>query len=129
MRTTVRPKLIDVLLPRTRQAILSATLLQPDRAWYLHDLARHLHVRPSTLQRELAALTGAGVLKTHRQGRMVYYQADQESPVFGDLRSLLMKTAGLIDVLRDALEPFGQQITAAFIFGSIAQNRETSASD
>lgn len=68
MRTVVRPKLVDVLMPRTRQAILSATLLQPQKSWYLNDLARHLRLCPSSLQRELAALTGAGILKSRRQG-------------------------------------------------------------
>ena len=125
----VRPRLVDVLMPRTRQAILAATLLHPEKTWYLNDLARHLRVRPSTLQRELAALTGAGILKSHRQGRMVYYQADPESPVFPDLQSLMTKTAGLIDVLRDNLEPLAERLAACFVFGSIARNQETSASD
>jgi DNA-binding transcriptional ArsR family regulator len=129
MRTIVRPKLVDVLMPRTRQAILAATLLHPEKTWYLNDLARHLRLRPSSLQRELAALTGAGILKSHRQGRMVYYQADPESPVFPDLQSLMAKTAGLIDVLRDHLEPLADRIAACFVFGSIARNQETSASD
>src|SRR5438309_12038926 len=117
-----RGKLIDVLMPRGRQAILSATLLQPQKPWYLNDLARHLRVRPSTLQRELAALTGAGILKSHRQGRMVYYQADPQSPIFAELQSLLTKTTGLIDVLRDALEPLARRIAVCFVFGSIAQS-------
>jgi DNA-binding transcriptional ArsR family regulator len=121
--------LIDVLMPRTRQAILVATLLQPDRAWYLSDLARHLHVRPSSLQRELAALTAAGILKNRREGRMVYFQADPECPIFPDLRGLLLKTAGLVDVLRAALASLAPLINTAFVYGSVAQASERSASD
>jgi DNA-binding transcriptional ArsR family regulator len=62
-------------------------------------------VPSSSLQRELKDLTSAGILKTQRQGRMVYYQANTESPVFPDLRGLLLKTAGLVDVLAGALKP------------------------
>ena len=73
--------------------------MQPERAWYASELAQRLGVPSSSLQRELQDLTEAGILKTHKQGRMVYYQANRESPVFPDLRGLLLKTAGLVDVL------------------------------
>src|SRR5882724_9262394 len=95
---------LNALLPRTRQGILAATLARPEKAWYVSELARRLGVPSSSLQRELQDLTSAGILKTHRQGRMVYYQANSASPLFPDLRGLLIKTAGLADVLRDALK-------------------------
>lgn len=60
---------------------------------------------------------------------MVFYQADSDSPIFPDLQGLLIKTAGLIDVLRDSLEPLAGHIAASFVYGSIARNQETSASD
>ncbi len=50
---------VDAPFPRIRQTLLAATLLRPDRWWYLSDLARHLAVPPSSLQRELAALVDA----------------------------------------------------------------------
>src|SRR5690606_11331107 len=36
---------------------------------------------------------------------------------------------GLADVLRDALAPLGDQITAAFVFGSVAKQQDTASSD
>src|SRR5688500_7391705 len=93
--------IIDALMPKVRQGVLSATLLQPKRAWYMADLARHLGTPPSSLQRELASLTAAGLLKRRRQGRMVYFQADTDCPVYPELSGLLSKTAGLADVLRE----------------------------
>jgi DNA-binding IclR family transcriptional regulator len=56
----------------TRQGILAATLAQPDKAWYVSELARRMGVPASSLQRELQDLSEVGILKTHRQGRMVY---------------------------------------------------------
>jgi DNA-binding transcriptional ArsR family regulator len=129
MRMIESPSLLDVLMPRTRQRILGATLLRPETAWYLGDLARHLHVRPSTLQRDLAALVEAGVLTSRRQGRMVYYQADRQCPIFPELQGLVAKTVGLVDVLRDALSPLSDRIAVAFVYGSVARGEETSASD
>src|SRR5271155_5876378 len=101
MRTMSGRRTIDAIMPRTRQAILAATLLQPDRAWYAADLARYLGRSRSSLQRELVELVKAGILKSRREGRMLFIQADRESPIFPELRGLLSKTAGLVDLLRD----------------------------
>ncbi|MGH7180119.1 MAG: nucleotidyltransferase domain-containing protein, partial [Tepidisphaeraceae bacterium] len=126
MRTS---RAIDAIMPRTCQAVLATLLMEPERSWYAADLARHLRVRPSSLQREFAELTAAGILKSHRQGRMVFFQADQESPVFHELRGLLAKTAGLVDVLRDALAPLDGHVACAFVYGSVAAGEEGSQSD
>jgi predicted nucleotidyltransferase len=120
---------LDALLPKTRQGILAATLVQPDKAWYVSELARRMGVPSSSLQRELQELTGAGILKSHRKGRMVYYQANPDSPLFPELRGLLLKTAGLVDVLRDALKSLAARITLALVYGSIASGGERSESD
>ena len=120
---------LDALLPKTRQGILAATLVQPEKAWYASELAHRLGVPSSSLQRELHDLSEAGILKTYRQGRMVYYQANRDSPVFLDLRGLLLKTAGLVDVLAQALNPVAAKVATAFVYGSIAAGREESDSD
>jgi predicted nucleotidyltransferase len=120
---------LDALLPKTRQGILAATLVQPEKAWYVSELARRLGVPSSSLQRELHDLSDAGILKVHRQGRMVYYQANRDSPVFADLRGLLLKTAGLVDVLAQVLKPLATKVRTAFVYGSIAAGTEESESD
>lgn len=120
---------LDALLPKTRQGILAATLLQPEKAWYVSELARRMGVPSSSLQRELRDLAEAGILKAHRQGRMSYYQANVDSPLFPDLRGLLLKTAGLVDVLADALKPVASKVVAAFVYGSMASGDEQSDSD
>jgi predicted transcriptional regulator len=71
---------IDPLLNKTTQGLLAATVLQPQRWWYLSDLAVHLRRRPSSLQRPLAALVSAGVLARRKEGNRVYFRADQDCP-------------------------------------------------
>ena len=122
-------KLLDALLPKTRQGILAALLGQPEKTWYVSELARRMGVPSSSLQRELQDLTQVGILKSHRQGRMVYYQANTDSPVYADLRGLLLKTAGLVDVLADALKPLAAKLELVFVYGSIAGGTEQSDSD
>ena len=126
MRTTPSSQ---ALFPAVRNAILAALLLQPERAWYLRDLAKHLGVTPSSLTRELSRLTNAGILQRRRDGNRVYYQADMQCPLYPELRGLMVKTAGLVDVLRDLLYPLGPGILCAFVFGSIARGEETGESD
>lgn len=127
VRQTESP--IDLLFPRTRHAVLGTLLLNPERAWYRSDLAKHLRVRPSSLQRELDTLARAGVLTRRRDGNRSYFQANASCPFFPELRGLMEKTAGLIDLVREGLEPLRSRITVAFVFGSVARGQERSESD
>lgn len=120
---------LDALLPRIRQRLLATTLLSPERWWFMAELARHLAVRASCLQRELPALVSAGILRERRDGRQVYYQADPDCPLLPDLRGLLLKTIGLADVLRRSLAPLGDRLDAAWVYGSVARGDATATSD
>jgi len=124
-----RSSTLDALFSAPKQGLLAATLMQPERWWYLSDLARHLRVHHATLQRELARLSRAEILVTRRDGNRAYYKANVESPVFPDLRALLLKTRGLRDGLHDALLPHTKEIRVAFVYGSAARGRETAVSD
>jgi DNA-binding transcriptional ArsR family regulator len=120
---------LDALISRTKQQILAATLLQPERSWYLLELARHLSVRPSSLQRELRLLTDAGILKRNKNGNRVYFQAESACPIRPELALILAKTVGVVDVLKEVLAPVKDHIMAAFVYGSVAASSERSASD
>jgi len=52
-----------------------------------------------------------------------------DSPVFPDLRGLLVKTAGLVDILADALKPLAGKLRLVFVYGSIASGQDDSNSD
>ncbi|HEY2003358.1 MAG TPA: nucleotidyltransferase domain-containing protein [Acidobacteriaceae bacterium] len=104
-------------------------LLRPEKNWYLTELAAFLHKQPSSLQREMDALSRAGILKQWRDGRRVYVKPNTDSPVFSDLRSLFEKTVGIVSVLQQELKTFGDRIPLAFLYGSIARSEERSESD
>jgi predicted nucleotidyltransferase len=122
-------KLLDALLPHTRQMLLALFLSQPGRWWYLSELAHRLRCRPSSLQRELASLLAAGILSRRRDGNRVYFRPDSQCPVLPELRGLIDKTIGLVAMLRNVLMPFAERIAFAFIYGSIARSEEKSGSD
>jgi predicted nucleotidyltransferase len=120
---------IDPLINKTTQGLLAATVLQPDRWWYLSDLAKHLGRRPSSLQTPLAALVSAGILSRRKEGNRVYFQANLDCPFLPELQGLMAKTVGLVEVLREALVPLKERLELAFIHGSVAKSREGAASD
>jgi DNA-binding transcriptional ArsR family regulator len=124
-----KKRALDALFPRIRQALLAATLLHPERWWYLSDLAKHLGVRPSSLQRELAALVNAGILSRRQDGNRVYFQPNSDCPFLPELQGLLVKTAGVVDTLREVLSRFATRLDWAFIYGSVARAEELASSD
>lgn len=127
MRNTSRA--LDSLFPSVRQGVLAATLTRPEKWWYLSELAKFLHTRPSSLQRELRSLEHSGILQLRKDGRRSYFKAEMRSPIFRELRSIFEKTVGLIPSLTVALAPFADKITCAFVYGSIARREERATSD
>jgi predicted nucleotidyltransferase len=121
--------ILDALFPAVRQEILTATLLSPEKSWYLSELAVHLGTSPSSLQRELETLANCGILLRTQDGRRTYYRAQTASPVFNELRDLLAKTAGIIPVLHSELTQLDGKIKWAAIYGSIARGEEQAQSD
>lgn len=120
---------LTALLPATRAGLLTATLMQPEREWYLSELARQLETSASSLQRELAALTEAGILLRSADGNRVYYRANPDCPLLPELRSLIAKTTGLAAVLQAALKPLAKRIRVALVHGSVARGDDEASSD
>ncbi len=132
MGTSIAPapsSAADALFPKVRQRVLAVLFGTPDRSFYTNEVIGLAQSGAGAVQRELADLAGAGLLTVRRQGNQKHFQANAASPVFAELRGLVLKTMGLADVLRAALAPLAPQIERAFVFGSIAKQQDTAASD
>jgi predicted nucleotidyltransferase len=124
-----RKSLADALLTKTQQRILGALFGQPERSFYASELIRDAGTGSGAAQRELAKLEESGLLVTRRIGNQKHYQANPASPLYSELRSIVLKTVGLAEPLRDALKPLWKAIRAAFVYGSVAKATDQSASD
>jgi len=124
-----KPAALAALFPTVRGEVLAATLTQPEKWWYLSELAQFLGTSPSSLQRELKALVDGGILETRREGTRAYFKAGTRSRVFPELRGLIDKTAGVVPTLQVILRPFEGRIACAFVDGSVARSDEHAASD
>lgn len=121
--------LADLLFGAYRRDVLSLLLLRPGESYHVREIARMTGRPANTLYRELVALAEAGLLIRTSRGNQVHYHANTSSPIYEDLRSILKKTTGIADVLRDALSSLSKRIRAAFVYGSIASGKEGPGSD
>ena len=120
---------IDWLFPPVRKRVLALLLVRPDERWHLRDMARQTGLALGTVRRELAGLVQAEIVTVAKDGNRTYYQANRASPLFPELAGLMRKTAGLADVLREALSPLTGKIKVAFLHGSQATGGAGAASD
>jgi predicted nucleotidyltransferase len=124
-----RRRLVELLFGAYRRRILSLLLLHPEQSFYVREIGRLTGVPAGSLHREVSQLTEAGLLARSAAGNQVRYQADRSCPIYAELAGIFRKTAGLADVLREALSPLGKAVRIAFVFGSVAQGKERSTSD
>jgi hypothetical protein len=86
-----------------------------DEQFYLREIARRAGTGIGATQRGLGQLTDAGLIHRARRGHQVYYQADKENPIFFKLKSILAKTSGIRDVLKEVLAPLADRVRLAFV--------------
>ncbi|MFO7606889.1 MAG: nucleotidyltransferase domain-containing protein [Desulfurivibrionaceae bacterium] len=119
----------EILFSAYRRKVLALLLLRPEERFHVREISRLTGVPAGSLHRELKLLASAGLLSRETVGRQVYYQADRQSPIYTELAAIFRKTAGMADVISEALLSLGPAIELAFIFGSAAAGRERSGSD
>ena len=120
--------LADLLGSKTRAKLLTLFLMQPDDEFYLREAVRAAGVSLSPAQQELARLSGLGVLTERRRGSNRYFRANRHHPLFEELRSMVLKTTGIGDLLRAALANVAG-IACAFVYGSVAAGDDDADSD
>lgn len=119
----------EVLFGLYRRRVLALLLLRPDESFYVREISRLTSIPAGSLHRELKMLSQEGFLVRESLGNQVRYRANRDCPVYDELASIFRKTSGLADIVRDALLPLEDTVEVAFIFGSVAQGKETAASD
>lgn len=109
------------LFGKVRRKLLSIFMLNPDKSFFMLELIRLLSCGRGAVQRELALLVKIGVIYRKPDGKHIYYSTNKQNLIYTELRSILSKTTGLIDLLKGDLDLYSQQIGVAFIYGKYAQ--------
>ena len=121
--------LAGALFTGTQQRVLGLLFGHPERSFYTSEVISCTGAGSGAVQRELAKLEAAGIITSRRIGSQKHYQANAQSPLFEELRSIIRKTVGLLEPLRRALAPLSSRIASAFVYGSVAGHTDTAQSD
>ena len=117
------------LFGKTRQSVLALLYGKADSSFYTKQVLDSVKIGRGTVQRELKNLTETGIIVREVQGRQVYYRANAQCSIFNELKSIVRKTFGVADVIRQSLSSEANEVLVAFIFGSIARSTDNRKSD
>lgn len=117
------------LFSKSRLAILGLLYLNADKRFYLRQIVSMTRLGMGSVQREVLSLSQGGLILRAPEGRQVYYKANQDCPIFQELKAIIVKTAGLADVMRERLAPLGARCRVAFVYGSFAEGVDNAQSD
>lgn len=126
---SVSNSLADALFTTTQQRVLALLFGQPARSFFATELIELTGSGSGAVQRELKRLTSSGLITVTPIGKQKHYLANPDSPVFAELRGLVLKTVALVEPIRQALERLADRITLALLYGSVVKGTDTAASD
>jgi len=116
-----------LITSKVKRKLLALFFANPEDEFYIRQLSRKLDEETNAIRRELLMLENAGILISRAEGNLKLYKVNRNSPVFNELKGIILKTEGLGTILRQELKDKG--ILFAFIYGSYAEGRERKGSD
>ena len=119
--------LSDILSSRVRAEIFRLLFGLDEQELHLREMERQAGLSLGTVRQDLQKLVKLDLVKTRRDGNRLYYRANTDHPLYPEIRKLVLKTSGLVEIFKKVLDREG--IRVAFIFGSLASNRARAASD
>ena len=119
--------LSGILSSRVRAEIFRLLFGLNEKELHMREMERQAALSLGTIRQDLQKLVKLDLVQARRDGNRLYYRANTDHPLFPEIRNLVLKTAGLVEVIKSALDREG--IEVAFIFGSLARRKERAESD
>ena len=123
------PGLAGALFSGVQLRVLALLFGNPAKDFSTSEVIRHVGSGTGAVHRELTRLASSGIASVRAVGNQKRYGANRSSPIFEELRGLILKTVGVVEPLRESLWPFRDQVQAAFVYGSIAKGEDAADSD
>ncbi|MDY6951002.1 MAG: winged helix-turn-helix domain-containing protein [Thermodesulfobacteriota bacterium] len=121
--------LFSGLIPsRTRIKLLVRFFFNPKLQSYLRELAKEFGVSTNSVRKELNQLTRTNLLKCERNGRQVLYMANEDHPLFPELRSMVAKVMGIDQVIDGIVNELGD-LELAYLIDDYAEGKDTGIID
>ncbi len=119
--------LTEILSSRVRAEIFRLLFGVKDRELHVREIERQTGLTIATVRQELKKLERTELVISRKDGNRLYYQANKAHPLYSDIHNLVLKTSGLVEVLKEVLDR--AEIKIAFVFGSIAGDHVGAGSD
>jgi predicted nucleotidyltransferase len=119
----------NALFSKVQQRVLALIFGSPERSFYTSEIVRTVNSGTGAVERELSRLQRSGLVDVEHIGNQKHYRANPNSPVFGELQSIVFKTIAIKEQLRKSLERYAERIKIAFVFGSVASQTDRADSD
>jgi len=113
---------------RTRVKLLTLFLLNPEREYYVREIARTTGENINAVRRELANLESFGLISSERRGNQIHYMVDRNFFLYDELQRIVLKTEGIAAMLEQRLGDLGT-VECIFIYGSFAAGKAGKRSD
>ncbi len=118
--------LSSILSSRARARIFKLLFGCTTPELHNREIFRRASLSESAIRQELGKLTRLGLILRRRDGNRVCYTANRNHSLFPELRQVVLKTNGLVDILKPRLST--ADIQAAFIHGALVRSEETETS-
>jgi DNA-binding transcriptional ArsR family regulator len=113
---------------KTRISLLVRFFFNPGTKAYLRELSKDLQVSTNAVREELNQLTKTKLLTSEKNGRSVLYTANNNHPLFPELRSMVSKVMGLDQVIESILTRLGD-LEKAYLIDDYAEGKDTGIID
>jgi hypothetical protein len=113
---------------KTRIKLLIRFFFNPGTRAYLRELAKEFNVSTNSVREELNQLTSTKLLTSEKSGRQVLYKANQEHPLFPELKSMVSKVMGLDQVIDSIISRLGD-LESAYLIDDYAEGKDSGIID
>lgn len=117
-----------LITSKTRIKLLLRFFLNPGTSSYLRGLAKEFNVSSNAIREELNQLSASQLLVSKKSGRQIYYEANQNHPLFPELKSMVMKIMGIDQVIDNLVNQLGK-LELAYLIDDYAEGRDTGIID
>lgn len=107
----------NALFPAYQQKVITTLYVNPHRQFTISEVAQNCQCSSSAASKVLRDLVTAQIAIAPSHDGMCLYQANQDSPIFDELVSLVHKVFGAPALLKSTLKPYCDRIQLAIIHG------------
>ena len=90
--------LAELLSSRVKAEVFRLLFGTAERELHVREIERRSGLADAPVRQELKRLSRLGVVEPRRDGNRTYYHANTEHPLYPNIRNMVLKTSGLVDI-------------------------------